>query len=307
MKEIIRYKKYKKNILENNLSLWEGDVLELLNSLPNKKIFDLVITSPPYNIGKEYEEKKSLEEYFSFQEKIIRKICSRLKNTGSICWQVGNYVSKSEIYPLDFGFHEIFKKYGLNLNNRIIWKFGHGLHSSKRFTGRYEVILWYSKSKDYVWNLDSVRVPQKYPGKKAYQGPKKGSLSGNPLGKNPEDFWEFTEDVWDIPNVKGNHVEKTEHPCQFPVALVERLIKSLSNKDQLVFDPFMGVGSSGVAAVLNNRNFLGAELNSKFIKISEKRLKDSILGKVKIRKDVPVYDHKRSNLSNLPENFKNKK
>ena len=141
--------------------------------MPNKKIFDLVITSPPYNIGKEYEKKQSLEEYFNFQEKIIRKISSRLKNTGSICWQVGNYVSRSEIYPLDFGFHEIFKKCGLYLNNRIIWKFGHGLHSSKRFTGRYEVILWYSKSKDYVWNLDSVRVPQKYLAKRHIKVQKK--------------------------------------------------------------------------------------------------------------------------------------
>jgi len=119
--------------------------------------------------------------------------------------------------PLDIQFDPIFRKHGLSLRNRIIWHFGHGLHNKRRFSGRYEVILWYTKSDNYVFNLDDVRIPSKYPGKRHFKGPKTGQLSGNPKGKNPED-------VWDIPNVKSNHVEKTEHPCQFPVGLVERLI-----------------------------------------------------------------------------------
>lgn len=162
-----------------------------------------------------------------------QKIYVRLKETGSICWQVGNYVENGDIIPLDIEFAPIFRCLGMHLKNRIIWHFGHGLHSKNRFSGRYEVVLWYTKSEQYTFNLDDVRIPAKYPGKRSYHGAKKGQLSGNPQGKNPED-------VWDIPNVKGNHVEKLEHPCQFPVGLAERLVLALTNKGDLVFDPFRG-------------------------------------------------------------------
>ena len=119
-----------------------------------------------------------------------------------------------EIGLLDIFYYQIFKKYNLFLRNRIIWHFGHGLHASKRFSGRYETILWFTKSKDYIFNLDAVRVPAKYPGKRHYKGKNKGKLSGNPKGKNPSDLWEiaideWAKEVWEIPNVKSNHPEKT--------------------------------------------------------------------------------------------------
>ena len=110
-----------------------------------------------------------------------------------------------------------------------------GLHCKKRLSGRYETILWFTKSDDYTFNLDPIRVPQKYPNKKYFKGKNKGKLSCNPLGKNPSD-------VWEIPNVKHNHVEKTEHPCQFPVELVDRLVLSLTNEGDVVFDPFLDLG-----------------------------------------------------------------
>jgi len=204
------------------------DVEQFLDALPEEPIFDLVVTSPPYDIGKSYETRMPLEEYIAWQERIIRKIYLRLKDHGSICWEVGNYVNNGEIVPLDIALAPIFHNLNMHLRNRIIWHFGHGLHSKKRFSGRYEVILWYTKSDDYTFNLDAVRIPSKYPGKRHFKGPNKGKLSGNPLGKNPED-------VWEIPNVKGNHIEKTIHPCQFPVGLIERLVLALSNEGNLVF------------------------------------------------------------------------
>ena len=296
MKNFI-YKSFDAAMLQNQYSLFQGDAYKLLASMPEQEILDLIVTSPPYNIGKEYEKIINLDDYFQGQQKIITEISSRLKNTGSICWQVGNYISKQdEIFPLDFGFHEIFSQLGFKLKNRIVWTFGHGQHSKKRFSGRYEVILWYVKTEDYKWDLDAVRVPQLYPGKKAYQGPKKGTLSGNPKGKNPED-------VWNIPNVKGNHVEKTIHPCQFPVALVQRLVKALTEKDDLVFDPFMGVASAGVAALLNNRKFLGADLDSSYVEEASKRLKRTLIGDEKIREDKPIYNPSQSNLSKVPLGF----
>ena len=195
--------------------LYNGNCLNLLDQIPDKKI-QLIVTSPPYNIGKEYEKKLKLENYLLQQERVIRECERVLSDNGSICWQVGNYVDNGYIIPLDTVLYPIFSDLGLLLRNRIIWHFEHGLHCSNRFSGRYETIMWFTrKTKNYVFNLDPIRVPQKYPGKKYFKGPKAGQYSCNPLGKNPGD-------VWDIPNVKSNHVEKTEHPCQFPVGLIEQ-------------------------------------------------------------------------------------
>lgn len=279
-------------------ALFEMDVEEFLDSLPEEPIFDLVVTSPPYNIGKEYEKKVELEKYIAWQERIINKIYIRLKDTGSICWQVGNYVDNGAIIPLDFEFAPIFKRLQMQLRNRIIWHFGHGLHSKKRFSGRYEVVLWYTKSDNYTFNLDPVRIPSKYPGKKHFKGPHKGELSGNPLGKNPED-------VWEIPNVKSNHIEKTSHPCQFPVGLIERLVLSMTKEGELVFDPFAGASSTGVAAIIHDRKFWGCELVDEYIDISQKRLQESLDGTVRYRPfDQPIYDATQSNLSQKPNEWK---
>ncbi|RLJ64619.1 DNA-methyltransferase [Sulfurisoma sediminicola] len=284
-------------------AIWNGDVEKFLAALPSEPIFDLIVSSPPYNIGKSYENKKALEKYLEWQERIIDLMIPRLKDTGSLCWQVGNFVDNGQIAPLDIEFAPIFKKHGLQLRNRIIWHFGHGLHNKRRFSGRYETVMWYTKSDDYVFHLDAVRVPAKYPGKKHFKGPNAGQPSGNPMGKNPEDVWSVNpEDVWSIPNVKSNHVEKTDHPCQFPVGLIERLVLSLSEPSALVFDPFAGVASSGVAAALHGRRFVGCEIGDAYAKTGLSRLQDALDGNAKFRPhDKPIYDHTRSKLSLAPE------
>ncbi|MNL31974.1 DNA adenine methyltransferase YhdJ [compost metagenome] len=137
-------------------------------------------------------------------------------------------------------------------------------------------MLWFTKGDDYEFNLDAVRVAQKYPGKLHAKGQAKGMPSGNPLGKNPGD-------VWDIPNVKSNHVEKTEHPCQFPVGLVHRLVRALSKPGDLVLDPFAGVASTGVAALLEKRRFVGAEPVSQYVTQAVKRLRGTINGTTAFR------------------------
>jgi adenine-specific DNA-methyltransferase len=274
------------------------DALEFLGKEINGK-YDLIITSPPYNIGKSYETKQTIETYLKTQEDIIKELIRVLKNTGSICWQIGNYVQSGEVFPLDIYYYQIFKKYGMKLRNRIIWHFGHGLHASKRFSGRYETILWFTKKDDYVFNLDSVRIPSKYPGKKHFKGPNKGLPSGNPKGKNPSDIWEivlndWNEGLWNIPNVKSNHPEKTIHPCQFPLELVERCILALTNEKSWVLDPFAGVGSTIIAAVKNNRNAVGIEKEQLYCNIAMKRINDLKNGKLKFRPiNKPI--HKPSN------------
>lgn len=264
--------------------LINDNAFQALNQIKDEK-FDLIITSPPYNIGKSYEIKTTIENYLEGQEKIIKELVRVLSEKGSLCWQVGNYVENGEIFPLDIFYYQIFKKFGLKLRNRIIWHFGHGLHASNRFSGRYETILWFTKSDDYIFNLDDVRVPAKYPGKRHFKGAKKGQLSGNPKGKNPSDIWEIVlrdweKELWDIPNVKANHPEKTDHPCQFPVELVERCVLALTDKNSWVLDPFMGVGSSIIASLKNDRNAIGIEKDKNYCSTTQERitsLKEGIL------------------------------
>ena len=247
----------------------------------------LIVTSPPYNIGKSYESKEPLEEYVEAQARVIAECVRLLERSGSLCWQVGNHVRNGEIVPLDVVLFPVFHKHGLKPRNRIVWHFEHGLHCSKRLSGRYETLMWFTKSDDYVFNLDAIRVPSKYPGKKYFKGPKMGQLSGNPLGKNPGD-------VWVIPNVKHNHVEKTPHPCQFPVELVERLVLAMTNKSDSVFDPYMAVGSSVIAALKNQRVGIGCDIVPEFVDIAWDRVHALRAGALKIRPmNKPVYDPKK--------------
>ena len=267
--------------------LFDGDCTTLLKDMPSDSV-DLVITSPPYNIGKKYERKTTLQTYLQSQEPVIAELHRVLTDTGSLCWQVGNYVQKGEVFPLDIYFYEIFKNFGLKLRNRIIWRFNHGLHCTKRFSGRYEVILWFTKSDDYIFNLDPVRVPAKYPGKRHFKGPKKGQLSGNPLGKNPSDIWDvvkqdWEDEVWDIPNVKANHPEKTEHPCQFPVELVQRCVLALTHPEGTVLDPYGGVGSAIIGALQHNRKAIAAEQDKKYISIARGRIQKFTQGTLPLR------------------------
>ncbi len=298
---------------KGKIIFYNGNALDLLESVPENKI-KLIITSPPYNIGKEYETKISIEEYLKTQEKIISELIRTLSDNGSICWQVGNYVKNGEVFPLDIYYYRIFKKYGLYLRNRIIWHFGHGLHASKRFSGRYETLLWFTKSKDYTFNLDSVRVPSKYPGKRYFKGEKAGQPSCNPLGKNPSDIWEFVakewdKQLWDIPNVKSNHPEKTIHPCQFPIELVERCVLALTEENDFVLDPYAGVASTLIAALRQNRKAIGAEKETEYYEAGKNRINDFYNGKLNIRplgKEV----HKptgREKITKIPEEWKLKK
>jgi adenine-specific DNA-methyltransferase len=244
----------------------------------------LIITSPPYNIGKAYERRVSLGEYLHQQEKVIAECIRLLHPHGSLCWQVGNHVDDGEITPLDIALYPVFKKHGLKLRNRIIWHFEHGLHCKNRLSGRYETILWFTKGDDYTFNLDPIRVPSKYPGKRHFKGPRRGELSCNPLGKNPGDVWIF-------PNVKSNHVEKTEHPCQFPVELVERLVLSLTEPGDTVLDPYVGAGSSVIAAVKQGREGFGCDIEPAYIEIAKERLRSLSAGMLRTRPmGRPVYD-----------------
>lgn len=265
------------------------DCLVGLKELGDETV-DLTLTSPPYCVGKAYDIHSTIQGFIEINEPVIKEVYRVTKQGGSICWQVGHHVQNGEIFPLDFYVYEIFKRNfpDLKLRNRIVWHFEHGANCRNRFSGRHETILWFSKGKDCYFDLDSVRVPQKYPGKKYYKGDKKGEYSSNPLGKNPGD-------VWIIPNVKANHIEKTNHPCQFPVAIGLRIAKALSPIGGTVLDPFMGTGTTGAAALLSERNFIGYELDENYFRIAAERLALAEKGELKYRpENKEVLDPKKA-------------
>lgn len=291
-------------------TLLEGDTLDTLRTIPDGTA-KLIITSPPYNIGKEYETQVELEHYLDWLRPIIAELHRVLHPDGSVAWQVGNFIDDGEVYPLDIWFYPIFKHLGFKLRNRIVWHFDHGLHASHRLSGRYETMLWFSKGDEYTWNLDPIRVPSKYPGKRNFKpGPNYGKPSGNPLGKNPSDIWklmvhEWETGLWDIPNVKANHPEKTIHPCSFPIELVERCVLAMTNEGDVVLDPFTGVGSAMLAALRNKRRSIGIDRERRYLDEAKRRIQMLAAGTLPYRtlgKPVHVPTGKEK-VSQVPEEW----
>lgn len=278
--------------------LFRGDAFDFLSQVKSGSV-NLIVSSPPYFMGKEYDTSLSVADFKNIHRRLLPELVRILKPGGSLCWQVGHHVKNGVSIPLDAVVYGVFADdESLVLRNRIIWTFGHGVHARQRFSGRHETILWYTKGDNYFFDLDSVRVPQKYPGKKHYKGPLKGEWSGNPLGKNPSD-------VWEIPNVNANHVEKTNHPCQFPVALVQRLVRSLCPKGGLVVDPFMGSGSSGVAAIFEKRKFIGCDQKASYLNLAKRRLTQLEAGELKFRpiEQALHIPNERDSVARTPPHF----
>lgn len=241
-----------------------GDCLAWLKTLPSASV-DLVVSSPPYNIGKEYESRRALDVYLAEQAEVLAECARVLKPTGSIFWQVGAYSTKGSLVPLDVKFYPLLEDLGLISRNRIIWVRQHGLHGRNKFSARHETVLWFSKSDQYKFFLDPIRVPQKYQNKKSWRGENKGELTCNPLGKNPGDIWIFQ-------NVKHNHEEQTVHPAQFPEDMIARIVLATTDPGDVVLDPYMGTGTVAVVARDHERHFVGAELDEGYYLVASRRL-----------------------------------
>lgn len=266
--------------------IYNGHCQDLLTAMP-ERLVDLTVTSPPYFMGKAYDYSYKPEDFLRDHVSLAPLIERATRVGGSVCWQTGYHVKSGVALPLDFLAYQAFaENSALTLRNRIIWTFGHGAHCVNRLSGRHETVLWFTRGDKYHFELDAIRVPQKYPGKRHYKGPKRGEYSGNPLGKNPSD-------VWVIPNVNAHHVEKTLHPCQFPVELAQRLVRALTKKKGVVFDPFAGVASTGIAAAIEGRRFLGAEISREYAEISLRRYQQLKAGELRVRPmNRPLLDPK---------------
>lgn len=256
----------------HGVSLFQVDSLEAMDWLP-KGIFDLTITSPPYNIGKEYEMPKPLSEYLDWSEKWIGQVYRLCKPSGSLWLNLG-YVQVPErgrAVPIAY---LLWEKIPFFLLQEVVWNYGAGVSTKKIFSPRNEKFLWLVKSpNNYTFNLDNVRDPNtKYPNQK-----KNGKIRVNRLGKNPTDVWQFPK-VTTGQGLTGRRAspERTKHPAQFPLAVIDRIVKACSNPGDIVFDPFIGSGTTAEAAMRNGRKAIGFEIKSEYINISVERLERNI-------------------------------
>ena len=252
--------------------LFECDALEAMDQLP-KSIMDLSVTSPPYNIGKEYETKMPLEDYIEWSMKWINQAYVLCKPFGAFWLNLGytEVQGKGRAVPIPY---LIWGKTDFYLLQEIVWNYGAGVATKRIFSPRNEKFLWYVKSPDrYTFNLDAVRDPNvKYPNQK-----KNGKLRVNPLGKNPTDTWQFPK-VTTGKNLTGQRAspERTKHPAQFPVSVIDRIVKASSNHGDILFDPFIGSGTTAEVAIRNGRNAIGFEIKPEYISIAVERLEQVI-------------------------------
>ncbi|MGG0655543.1 DNA-methyltransferase [Rummeliibacillus pycnus] len=242
---------------------------ENMHQIPDNSV-DLIVTSPPYNIninygnkteqgkvvaskGKKYSDNLEEEEYQRLLQTVFSECRRVLKPNGSIWINIKNRTKNGIVEPpfwLQNHFNDMY------LKNILIWNFDWGGSTSKRFAPRYEYVFWYTASNtEYTFNLEDVKIPALNYRPDRYK---------NQL-KNPSD-------VWRIPMVSGNFLERTDHPAQYPEKLIERIILSGSNKGDIILDPFMGSGTTAVVAKKLKRHYIGYELEPDYIEITDKRL-----------------------------------
>lgn len=267
------------SIKTDDVLIYQGDALALLRRLPNSLV-DLTVTSPPYNIGKQYESVREIDDYIAWCSEWIRLIHHATASHGAFWLNVGylRISGKAKAIPIPY---LLWNHVNFFLIQEIVWNYGAGVASRKSFSPRNEKFLWYVKQeREYTFNLDAVRDPNvKYPNQK-----KNGKLKCNPLGKNPTDVWnihvtdtsERETDVWTIPKVTSgknrSSKERTKHPAQFPFAVVDRIVKACSNPGDLILDPFVGSGTVAEAALRNDRKVVGFEIHAPYVNIARQRI-----------------------------------
>ncbi|AKB03540.1 site-specific DNA-methyltransferase [Vibrio cholerae] len=267
---------------ENGVAIYQMDCFEAMKKIPDELI-DLTITSPPYNIGKEYEELAELSSYIDWCEQWIAEIYRITVPTGTFWLNVGylEVEEKGLAVPIPY---LLWNKTPFYFLQEVVWNYAAGVACKKRFSPRNEKLLWYVKnSQSYTFNLDAVRDPNvKYPNQK-----KNGKLKCNPLGKNPSDVWQITKVT---SGRNRSSVERTPHPAQFPLALVERMLKSSSNEGDIILDPFMGSGSTAECALRNGRYVVGFELKGEYIEYAQQRIETYLEEQALSSRQVSLLD-----------------
>lgn len=251
-----------------------GDCVETLSKMQEKSV-NTIVTSPPYNLDKSYgvyNDKRDFSEWESLIDNVAKEAYRVLVPNGSFLLNVSPvpYHKTKEIIPLDALAYFIFKKNGYFLRNSIVWHFNNMQNCVNRLSGRWESILWFVKDlKSYKFNLDDIRIP--------YITKNDKRLVGG-VGRNPTDTWNYDipeSDFWyfdRVNNMTKNKLGISEHPCVFPTPMIERIIKMTTDEGDVVLDPFLGSGTTLVAAENLKRVGLGIELDTRYKDIIIKRV-----------------------------------
>ncbi|OBQ35084.1 MAG: modification methylase [Anabaena sp. CRKS33] len=247
-----------------NCLIYNLDCLEAMAILPDQSI-NLTVTSPPYNIGKEYENLLPLDDYINWCEKWITEVYRLTLYDGAFWLNLGYLSIKNRAKAIPISYL-LWDKIPFYLIQEIVWNYGAGVAGSKFFSPRNEKFLWYVKNPEaYTFNLDDIRDPNvKYPNQK-----KNGKIKVNPLGKNPTDVWEFPK-VTSGQNRSSK--ERTPHPAQFPSAVIQRIITASSHENEIVLDPFLGSGTTAMVALDLNRLVIGFEIRQDYCDIAANRI-----------------------------------
>jgi site-specific DNA-methyltransferase (adenine-specific) len=270
-KEITEYKS-KLISIDKNVSLNKitnktiiGNLFETISFLP-KKTVDLLILDPPYNLNKKFNStkfnSKPIESYTKWLQQVIDKLYPLLKENSSI-YICGDWLTSASIFPVINEYFEV--------RNRITWEREKGRGSKKNWKNNYEDIWFCTKGSSYTFNVDAVKIKRKVlaPYKSKNGEPKDWSdgQDGRFRLTHPSNIWtDISIPFWSMP-------ENTDHPTQKPEKLIAKMILASSNKGDLVFDPFLGSGTTSVTAKKLNRKYLGIEIDEYFACLSEKRLK----------------------------------
>jgi adenine-specific DNA-methyltransferase len=253
----------------DSVIIYNMDCMEGLNLLNKSNIkIDSTITSPPYNIGKEYEDIMSTDSYVNWISEVTSIIYDVTSSKGNLLLNVG-YLSvpnKGKAVPITY---LLWDKVQFYLNQEIVWNYGAGVAAKNYLSPRNEKILWYVKDKDrYTFNLDAIRDPNvKYPNQK-----KNGKLRCNTLGKNPSDVWQIAK----VTSGKNRSaLERTNHPAQFPTDLINRLVMGFTNENDMILDPFIGSGTTAEVCMSKKRYCIGFEIRRDYCEIIKNRLENN--------------------------------
>ena len=266
----------------NKLDIIQGDALLEKQKIKNNSV-DLIITDPPYNLGKDYGNNidlKEFEEYLEFSEKWIKECIRVLKPHGTIYIFMG-------VRFISYIYEILERKHNLHFNSWITWFYTQGIGKTKGFSPRHDDILMFTKSKKFTFNLDDIRVPQKYYREK-----------NNMRGANPGNVWEFS-------HVHYCQENRQNHPTQKPEGIIERMILASTNEGDTVLDPFSGSGTTLRVCQQLNRNGIGIEINPEYIEMTKHRLNqifdgfDSVdLKTERIPLDLRKFDIRKEYLQN---------
>jgi adenine-specific DNA-methyltransferase len=251
--------------MKNNQKIIIGDCRKELKNIKSKSI-STIVTSPPYNINKNYGKYKdnvNFEEWEKLIDQVFKQAKRVLKDNGSFFLNVSPVPNKKtkEIIPLDAICYQIGKKNNFYLRNSIIWHFNNMQNCTNRLSGRWESILWFVKDiNNYIFNLKKIKIPY------ITKNDKRLNPNG---GRNPTDVWYFNR----VNNMTKIKLGIETVPTMYPIPMIERIIKMSTNENDQILDPFVGSGTTLIACANLKRRGIGIDIDKKYRKIIEKRLK----------------------------------